>query len=139
MTAVEVVPASASAPELAWRSVSLPSDVRAPRTARRMVRRACGERPELPIRLVDDATFVVGEIVFHAVRDSRARLEVAVDVEPDEVLIRVAQNRDNARGPTAASLGAIRSWEVVRRLSSSYGYSVFGGAPRHLGRAADHP
>ncbi len=110
----------------------------APRLARQAVHSAC-RGLDLPAKVVDDASFVAGELVTNSIRQSRQRIRLAVLAEPDQVTLRV---RDATREPPDStgwnSVGALRHWEVVKRLSSSFGYRNVGTG-RHVWAALRVP
>ena len=105
--------------------VPLRSDARGPRRARRIVREACAGTT-LPSRIVDDAVFVVGELVTGSIRQAGGPVELAVDLDRGQVTVRVHDAAPYAPAPTGASFGEVRSWDVVRRLSSTFGYRCDG-------------
>lgn len=93
----------------------------APRTARRLVRHVCAETG-LPPRLVDDATFVAGELVTQSLRQTRSPVQIQVILDAGEVTLRVHGPFTAESTPSPIGVGALRCWEIVKRLSTSYGY-----------------
>lgn len=99
----------------------LAPSVHAPVVARRFVRAVCGTCP-LPVRIVDDAVLVAGELVAASVREVHSPVDVAVLAGADVITLRL---RDAATAaPDAAGTGVVarRSWGMVHRLSTAWGY-----------------
>lgn len=98
----------------------------APRLARERVRAMC-HHADTPGRLSDNAALVAGELVTTSLREGTGPVRVKVRADHRTVVIRVT-GRGSSRVGAVNSPGALRRWEIVRRLSRSYGYrSVDGG------------
>jgi hypothetical protein len=108
-------------------SVVLQCDARAPRRVRRVVHDMCA-RAAVPARAVDTAMFVAGELVSTSARHAQGSLVVEMSVDDDTLTVRVHYS---APGPVPQvnvkpTVGAMRGWDVVRRLSNGFGYASAG-------------
>lgn len=99
---------------------TLPPTAAAPRIARRLTEYTCRSR-RVPAAVVDNATFVIGELVANSVLQAAGPVRVSVVADTDQVRLRVI---DHASVPPARAgrTGEARRWDVVRRLASTYGY-----------------
>ena len=107
-------------------TVVLDRDVRAPRQVRRVIHDMCA-RSALPAQTVDNAMFVASALVTTSVRHAQGPLRMDVDVDDDNVTVRVRYSA--AQRPTSSgrpAVGALRSWDVIKRLSRSFGYTSTG-------------
>lgn len=95
-----------------------------PRLARKLVRELASGS-SLPARVVDDAAFIVGELVVTSIREVHRSATVAVELDDRHVTVRV-YDRGSAPGTAVSRGGAARRWEVVRRLATSWGYTHDG-------------
>jgi hypothetical protein len=95
----------------------------APRVARRLLRDlARGSR--LPSRVVDDAAFVLGELVTMSLQQVGGRTVVTVQLDQREITVRVHDDASDGKALRHVhTAGATRQWDVVRRLAASWGYS----------------
>lgn len=95
-----------------------------PRLARRLVRELASGS-SLPTHVVDDAAFIVGELVTSSIREVHRTAVVTVELDDSYITVRV---HDDGGDPlvSARSGGAMRRWEVVRRLATSWGYARDG-------------
>jgi hypothetical protein len=95
----------------------------APGAARKLTYASCSRAGTSLSVVVDDAALVAGELVRTSIRQTRARVTLRVVCDERQVTLRV---HDQGVPPTARrdlDTGAARSWEIVRRLSASWGYS----------------
>jgi hypothetical protein len=93
----------------------------APRRARRLVREVCAGRG-LPSWVVDDAALIVSELVTTSVRQSHAAVDVEVTVTAEELTVRVYDDSTVPPVGQGCEQDAQRSWAMVRRLGTSWGY-----------------
>jgi len=68
----------------------------------------------------DDAAQIVGELVTSSVRQSRSSVDVLVVCSVSGVTMRVHDASTNP--PRMGEYGSARGWDVVRRLSTTWGY-----------------
>jgi hypothetical protein len=104
------------------RSIRLRPRASAPRLARRLVHEVCGQ-VGVPDRVSDDAAQIVGELVTSSIRQARTQVDVLVLCSDAEVTLRVQDTSTQA--PLMGEHGqhgAARGWDVVRRLSTTWGY-----------------
>lgn len=99
--------------------------VLAPRRVRKIVREAC-DGVIVPDRIREDAALVAGELVTSCLRQTHAPLRLEVAAQPSQITIRVHDDARNGPGESS-SPGTQRSWGVVRRISSSFGWSCNEG------------
>jgi hypothetical protein len=94
----------------------------APRAARRALRAFC-RGSNLPAPVVDNAAFVVGELVLTSARQARgSSLVVTFESSDHNLVVRVADQVKNQSGlRIGSSTSAERSWSVVRRIASTWG------------------
>jgi hypothetical protein len=107
-------------------SATLRPRASAPRLARRLVRdlaRGSG----LPDRVVDDAAFVLGELVTTSLRQVGGPTTVVIVLDATGITVRVHDDGSDETVREDHSTGAARRWDVVKRLASSWGYSGDGG------------
>jgi anti-sigma regulatory factor (Ser/Thr protein kinase) len=98
----------------------------APRVARRMLRELA-RQSQLPARVVDDAAFVLGELVTMSLDQVGSRVAVLVVLDDHEITVRVRDGGTDARALRHDhTAGAIRRWDVVKRLAASWGYTRDG-------------
>jgi len=116
--------ASVAAPDASRQTFVLQFGALAPRLARERVRTMC-HRADAPATPSDNAALVAGELVTTSLPEGAAPVRVKVRADHDTVVIRVAGPNGSDAG--VRSPGAMRRWEVVRRLSRSYGYRSFDG------------
>jgi hypothetical protein len=95
-----------------------------PRLARKLVR-DLASGSSLPARVVDDAAFIVGELVVTSIREVHRSATVAVELDDRHVTVRV-YDRGGAPAMTVLRGGAARRWDVIRRLATSWGYTHDG-------------
>lgn len=108
-------------------TVVLHRDARAPRQVRRVVHDMCTSSALAP-RAVGNAMFVAGELVSRSVRHAAGPLLVEMSIDEDNLTVRVRYSAPPG-GPAAhakPAFGAMRSWDVVKRLSTSFGYASTG-------------
>lgn len=105
--------------------ITLRPGARAPRHARRIVHQTCSGSP-LPAALVDNAAFVAGELVMQSLRQARGTMRLQVSSASNEVTLRIHDETPMPPVGDGTSGGAERSWAVVRRLSTSFGYHCDG-------------
>ena len=95
----------------------------APRAARKLAYDMC-EHAGSPASLVDNAAFVVGELVRTSISQARSDLTVQLSCQLGQVTVRV---RDaGSSSPVRMSdidASAARCWDIVRRLCASWGFS----------------
>lgn len=92
------------------------------RRARRAVTRVC-DGSFLPAQLVDDASRVAVELVANSLRQTHHPAELSITLTCAGLLVRV---RERAAPGGEHSPGAILSWNSVRQLSASFGFSYDG-------------
>lgn len=92
-----------------------------PRITRRLVRQTCAASG-LPDKLVDDAALVAGELVTTSLRQVHAPLLVDLSIVDDVVTVRVRDSGTQPPGGLGDRPAAERSWDLVRRLGTSWGY-----------------
>jgi hypothetical protein len=102
----------------------------APRVARRLVR-DLARGSALPERVVDNAAFVLGELVTTSLRQVGHPALVSVMLDDTQITVRVHDDGSERTVRDDRGAGANRSWEVVKRLATSWGYSD-DGARREL-------
>lgn len=94
----------------------------AARITRRLIYDTC-DQAGFPVRMVDDAALVAGELVTASIRQARRDVDVVLHVDQGQIRIGV---RDTSTAPPLLGLdsrpGPERSTAVVERLSSSWGY-----------------
>ena len=104
------------------RELGLPPRSSAPRVARRLVHELGGQAG-LPDRVTSDAALVLGELVNTRLRQTHYRVDVVIDLDPDQVTVRV---KDHSAAPLQLGhdprTGPAHSTAVVERLASSWGY-----------------
>jgi anti-sigma regulatory factor (Ser/Thr protein kinase) len=97
--------------------------VATPRVARRLLR-DLARGSSLPSRVIDNATFVLGELVTMSLQQVGGRIVVTAVIDDREITVRVHDDGSNDRALRHdRSAGATRQWHVVKRLASSWGYS----------------
>lgn len=107
---------------ISYQHVRLRAGRSASRIARRLVREMC-TNSHLPVRLIDDAVLVTGELVTSGARQACAAVDVRVEIHNGRVTVRVED--DGAARWRSESLGwtnRSRARDVVARLSTSWGY-----------------
>lgn len=93
----------------------------APRISRRLVREL-GDPADLPQRLIDDAAFVVGELVAESIRRRHHDVEVDIELMAGQIVVRVLDPQartplfDDRNDTTPA-----RCSDAVRHLTASWG------------------
>jgi hypothetical protein len=114
-----MAPADTSTDARQW--FRLRPTVFAPRLARKFVYEV-GDPAELPEGLVDDAAFIVGELVSESIRQSRREVEVVIELASTEITVRV---RDaHASAPLLKDIAdeaPARSSAAIRQLAASWG------------------
>lgn len=108
------------------RHVTLRPNSLAPRKAREVVRAVC-VAADVPRSAGENAAAVTGALVTDLLRVTAGLVTLRVSAEPDAVHVLLTGTAPNPRR-AAVSVGALRCWDVVRHLSSSYGYRCTGAA-----------
>jgi hypothetical protein len=95
----------------------------APQVARTFVDKVC-RRSALPRNVTDNATLIAGELVTTSVTQARTDIELSVHVCADRVMLRVHDWGDGSPlvSPDGRA-GVKRTWNIVRRVAVSWGYS----------------
>jgi hypothetical protein len=111
----------AGRPEAVW--LRLGPGHSAPRTARKLVYNV-GRQAGSPAPLIDNAAFVVGELVRTSISQTHSQITVQLTCEASQVTLRV---RDGGSGSPLRNndidASAARCWDIVRRLSVTWGFS----------------
>jgi hypothetical protein len=97
----------------------------APRVARRLVR-DLARGSALPERVVEDAAFVLGELVTTSLRQVGHATHVSVELDATQITVRVHDDGSAQTVREDHGAGATRRWEVVKRLATSWGYADDG-------------
>jgi hypothetical protein len=106
-------------------SVRLRPRAVSPRLARKLVRDlATGST--LPTHVIDDASFIVGELVTTSIREVHRPARLSIELDNDHVTVRIHDDGGKAVTAAHSNDGSTRRWEVVRRLASSWGYTRDG-------------
>lgn len=101
------------------RRIRLHPTVFAPRISRKLVYEV-GDPAGLPDGLVDDAAFVVGELVTESIRQSHRDIEVEVQLTDQQITIRV--RNATAQAPLIGQVEKVpaRHSATVRQLATSW-------------------
>jgi hypothetical protein len=106
-------------------SVRLRPQAVSPRLARKLVRDlACGSA--LPAHVIDDASFIVGELVTTSIREVHRPALLTIELDNTHVTVRVHDDGGDPHLAARHNNGSSRRWDVVRRLASSWGYTRDG-------------
>jgi anti-sigma regulatory factor (Ser/Thr protein kinase) len=82
---------------------------------------------QLPDRVVEDAAFVLGELVTMSLDQVGSQTVVTVVLDDREITVRVHDAGTDAKPLRHdRTAGAVRRWDVVKRLAASWGYSRDG-------------
>ncbi|WP_149374649.1 ATP-binding protein [Mycolicibacterium sp. P9-64] len=93
----------------------------APRISRRLVYELC-DSAGLPEVLVDDAAFVIGELVTESIRQSRRDVEVEGQLTGQQITVRVRNAKSSAPPiERQATNTPTRNSATVRHLAASWG------------------
>ncbi|MDP9094911.1 MAG: ATP-binding protein [Actinomycetota bacterium] len=103
------------------RSIRLRPRASAPRLARRLVHDLCGQ-VGVAERVSEDAAQIVDELVTSSIRQARTQVDVYVLCSEAEVTLRVQDTSTQAPLMGERGQNAARGWDVVRRLSTTWGY-----------------